>query len=209
VKVTDVLLPVPDFTAGRVHDLTRHILSERQFRQPSKPLITRFEEWVAREFRHLVNSLISSGHATVVGWIVIAVAVGAVAAMVTRFSRRVRRDPGISLGPLRASRKSAADWTADATRHERAAEWRQALRCRYRALVAELAERGVVDEIPGRTTREYQAVVERNLPAATVEFGGASQLFEAVWYGNRVSGPAEDEHLQHLTRRVLAEAGRR
>ncbi|HWG72637.1 MAG TPA: DUF4129 domain-containing protein [Acidimicrobiales bacterium] len=184
-------------------------MAERQFRQPSKPWITRLEEWVVREFQDLFSALTPGSHGTLLGWVIIAVTVGAAAIMVTRFSRRVRREPAVGLTTVRGIRKSAADWAADAARHERAAEWRQALRCRYRALVAELAERGVVVESPGRTTREYQAVVDRTLPSATVEFGGASELFEAVWYGNRVSGREDDEQLQQLTRRVLAEAARR
>jgi hypothetical protein len=80
------------------------------------------------------------------------------------------------------------------------------LRARYRALVAELAARGVVDEVPGRTTGEYRAEVIANLPGAAPEFGGATELFEATVYGDRSAGPSDTAELDALADRVLAGA---
>ena len=68
--------------------------------------------------------------------------------------------------------RTAAQWRAEAAAHDAAGRWREALRCRYRALVAELAGRGLVEEIPGRTSGEYriqcgqqlQPRIEQTLP---------------------------------------------
>ena len=207
--VASIRLPVPDFTPRRVHALVGQILRQRQFRQPSKPWTTRAEAWLARELDRLLTSLVTGGHATGLGWVIIVAVAVATAFLVTRFARRVKLDPGVDTDISRRARKTATDWTAEAIAHERAGQWRDALRARYRALIAELAERGVLDEVPGRTTREYQALVTRNLPDAVAEFGGASELFEAAWYGNHAGGPAEQEQLKELSRRVLVEAGRR
>jgi len=117
-----------------------------------------------------------------------------------------RRDPVVVLrehGPTR----SAAEWRAEAAAHEAAGRWRDALRCRYRALVAELAGRGLVEEIPGHTSGEYRQDVKVVFPAASVAFDGATDLFEQAWYGDRPTGRDEQAAFDDLARRVLIPAG--
>jgi hypothetical protein len=80
------------------------------------------------------------------------------------------------------------------------------LRCRYRALVADLAGRGLVDEVPGRTTGEYRAEVGENVPRVAPEFAGATELFEAAWYGNRPTGEEESQRFRRLADQVMAGA---
>ena len=77
------------------------------------------------------------------------------------------------------------------------------MRARYRALVADLAGRGVVDEIPGRTAGEYQAELGANLPAAAPPFAGATELFEGARYGQRPTASADAAHFRELADRVL------
>jgi Domain of unknown function (DUF4129) len=96
------------------------------------------------------------------------------------------------------------EWAAEAAVHEAAGEWRDALRCRYRALVAELATRGLVEEIPGRTTREYESLIRTRLPERSGAFDEASDMFEAAWYGYQPSGRAEGERFKALADAVLS-----
>jgi hypothetical protein len=103
-------------------------------------------------------------------------------------------------------RRPAADWRAEAEAHERAGAWRPAVRCRYRALVAELAARGLVDEVPGRTAGEYRHQVRRNLPDAAADFAGATELFELAWYGRAEPGAPEASRVRELSGRVLQRA---
>ncbi|MBV9410730.1 MAG: DUF4129 domain-containing protein, partial [Acidimicrobiia bacterium] len=95
------------------------------------------------------------------------------------------------------------DWRAEAEAHERAGEWRQAVRCRYRALVADLAGRGILNEVPGRTAGEYRRELGDALPAASPQFAGATELFEGAWYGHRPTGEADAAHFRDLADRVL------
>jgi hypothetical protein len=74
--------------------------------------------------------------------------------------------------------------------------------------VADLASRGLVEEVPGRTAGEYRHQVEVNVPASAGDFDGATALFEAAWYGNRPTGPEEARRFRTLEGRVLAGAGR-
>ena len=97
-------------------------------------------------------------------------------------------------------------WRAEAEQHRRAGRYRDALRCRYRALVGDLARRGLIDEIPGRTTGEERAQLGRVTPAASAPFNSAADLFDGAWYGNLNVDAADDDAFQALERDVLATA---
>lgn len=199
--IVDVRLPLPDFTASHVHDLTRRILAEAQFHQPPKPWIQRATDWIDQEITKLLNALASGSSAGVIAWIIVGIAVVVAAVLIRRFVGRVQLDPGVESETHTVRRRSATEWAELATTHRTAGEWKQAVRCDYRALIATLAERGVVDDIPGRTAREYERLVDVG------EFNEATELFEAVWYGNADTGEEDEKRLRDLGRQVLAAAG--
>jgi hypothetical protein len=103
-------------------------------------------------------------------------------------------------------RRPAAEWLADAAACEARSDWRGALRCRYRALVADLAQRGLVEEIAGRTTGEYRAAVAETLPASADLFAGATELFELAWYGDGPTDAAATARFRELADGVRAGA---
>ncbi len=98
------------------------------------------------------------------------------------------------------------NWRAEAEQHRLAGRYRDALRCRYRALVGDLARRGLIDEIPGRTTGEERAQLRRVTPAASAPFNSAADLFDGAWYGHSDVDAADDDRFQALERDVLATA---
>jgi len=186
-----------------VRDRAAQILGEKQFRTHPQSIFQRIESGVARVFDHVVAAFFNGGGLTVLG-VIVAVAIVVVAiGLAARFALRVKADPAIALSSRGRVRRQPVEWAAEAAVHEAAGEWRDALRCRYRALVAELAMRGVVEEIPGRTTREYEAVVQARLPGSAPAFDEASDLFEAAWYGNQPGGRAESERLRVLAAAVI------
>jgi hypothetical protein len=105
--------------------------------------------------------------------------------------------------------REPGNWRAEADDHRRAGRFREALRCRYRALVGDLARRGLIDEIPGRTTGEERAQLRHVQPAAGTPFDAAADLFDGAWYGHADVDAAADDHFQTLERDVLARAGAR
>lgn len=102
--------------------------------------------------------------------------------------------------------REPTNWRAEADEHRRAGRYRDALRCRYRALVGDLARRGLIDEIPGRTTGEERAQLRRVTPAAAPPFNTAADLFDGAWYGHLAVEAADDDRFQSLERDVLATA---
>lgn len=102
--------------------------------------------------------------------------------------------------------REPVNWRSEAEEHRRAGRYRDAVRCRYRALVGDLARRGLIDEIPGRTTGEERAQLRRVAPPASRPFNAAADLFDGAWYGHFEVDAADDDRFQTLERDVLATA---
>lgn len=101
--------------------------------------------------------------------------------------------------------RPAEEWRRLAAAAEAEQRWREGLRFRYRALLADLIERSVVGDVPGRTTGEYRTEVAEGAPVAAVDFADASELFDRAWYGARPTGAAErDRFVDHEGRVLLA-----
>ena len=163
---------------------------------------------VALNLRELLGQLLFQ--ATGDPWVSVALlllVLALVGLLVWRFSRGMAGDPGAAATGLEGRPRAAVDWRAEAEAHERAGRWRQAVRCHYRALLAELAQRGVVEEVPGRTTGEYRAQVGARAPALAPPFASATELFELAWYGERPTGPEEAARLRALAQRLVAGVG--
>lgn len=101
------------------------------------------------------------------------------------------------------------NWRAEAEAHRAAGRYRDALRCRYRALVGDLARGGWIDEIPGRTTGEERAQMRVVRPEASPPFEAAAELFDGAWYGHLPTSAADDDRFQRYEQQVLATAGAR
>ena len=102
--------------------------------------------------------------------------------------------------------REPVNWRAEAEAHRAAGRFRDALRCRYRALVGDLARRGLIDEIPGRTTGEERAQLRVVLPDSSPPFEEAADLFDEAWYGLVPVGAGDDDRFQHLEQDVLTRA---
>ena len=213
VRVTTDL-PAPTDDPARVKDLTQQILRRREFQPPRRTPLQAAWHWVANELGKLLNRLFGGGSfgsdwGAVIVVVVVAAVVAGLVVMIVRHRGRggggYRQSSVVvrSQGPER----SPAEWRAEAAAHEAAGRWREALRCRYRALVAELAGRGLVNEIPGRTSGEYRRDVDAVVPVVAPDFDGATNLFEDAWYGGRPMGRDDQEHFDDLARRVLAPVG--
>jgi hypothetical protein len=194
-------LPVPDHSAAEARRRAEEILSSPEFRAPEPSLLERVRDWLLERFADLLRTLAGSGAGTVVAWVILGALVAVLVVLVARVGHTVRRDPAGGVDAVVERRRPAVEWLAEAERFEAAGDWKRALRCRYRALLADLVRHGVVRDVPGRTTGEYRREVQARLPAAGGEFAGASELFERAWYGDLPTGPEEAERF-----RVLADA---
>ncbi len=179
------------------------ILSRPELREEQPTLLERGRDAVFEWVDDLLNDVAGGGGGELIGWVVVALLTGAAVFFAVRVTRGVRRDPGLAAEVPSVPKRTGATWRAEADAHEAAGRWRAGLRSRYRALVADLADRGLVEEVPGRTAGEYRRQVAGAMPEVAPEFTGATSLFEAAWYGGRRTGADEAARFRALERRVL------
>jgi len=201
-------LPVPQRDPGEVRRAVREVLTRPEFRRAASTSVPgRVRDWVAEHALALLARIVGTARGSPLALVLFVVLVAGVAVLVWRFSRGLSRDPEVAAALAALPRRSGAEWRVEAEAHELAGEWRQAVRCRYRALVADLAGRGLVEEIPGRTAGEYRGEVGSAAPAAAAEFAGVTEVFERAWYGHHPTGPDDAARLRDLAARVLDHAG--
>jgi hypothetical protein len=204
-------LPEPQHDPDEVRRRADEILSRRQYQwDDSRNPLERVADWIAEQLSKLTGSFGGGGTLpTWVGWLVLGLLVALVAFIVFRLRANLRRNPSApspSGAVVVAEGDDRVDWAAEADRHEAAGRWRDALRCRYRVLVGELAEREVIPDLVGRTAGEYVRDVGRTCPPASSAFRAATELFEAAWYGGAATGPDERDRFVQLAGDVLAVA---
>ncbi len=196
-------LPPPERTGDEIGQHVDEILSRPEFQEPPKTLYERIVEFVNELITETLGAVLGGGRGTLVGLVLLALLVAALVFVWVRFAPTMSRDPGVrGDGTTVDERRTARDWAAEADAAAAEGRWRDAMRCRYRALIARLAERGVIEEIPGRTAGEYRRDVHLSLPSASTAFGEATDLFEAAWYGGRSASAGEHDSFVELSQRV-------
>jgi len=199
-------LPPSEHDPESVRQLADEILREPRYDVPAESIPDRIMGWLGEQLTRLIEGLVGGGGGAVVAWGILLGAAGAVIYLLVRYGR-------ITVGALAPDpepevmvelTRSAREWREEAEVLEGQGRWPEALRCRYRALVADLVRRGVIPEQPGRTAGEYARDVAARVPDAAPAFAAATELFEAVWYGGAVTGAAEAERFRALDARVLA-----
>jgi hypothetical protein len=145
----------------------------------------------------------------VLGTLLVGVVTALVVATKRGFFRRLQH-PVASAGVVitdEAPALSPAAWRQRAASLASEGRYREALRCRYCALVGELAQRGLLDEVPGRTSGEYERVVRAVVPGAAPQFAWVTALFESCWYGREPSDADEQVLFDEAAAVVLREVG--
>ena len=165
-------------------------LSKTAYRQSGDSLIERaigkVPEWIA----DLLDSLTGaspSGHAglfMLIGLIVLIIIVVLWRAGMLRTSHREKQVVFDTSRP-----RSAAEYRAQAEQEAAAGDYAHAIRSRFRACVAELSERTILDERAGRTAYEVVADAARVVPSLRDTLQPAALAFTEVVYGNRPGTP--------------------
>ena len=204
-------LPPSSTPTDEARRAAEEILSRPEFQEPPRSLyqqaLDKLGEWLGKA----IDAIVGGGTGSLIAWALIVAAVGLLGYLVVRGVQRgrVRREhgpiDGVEVGADADLRRPAAEWDADATRHEAAGNWREALRCRYRSLLSTLVRAGVLTDAPGRTSGEHRAVVRSVRPELDAPFSTATGLFERAWYGAEPTGPDEAGELRAVAERVKAD----
>ncbi|HVF33061.1 MAG TPA: DUF4129 domain-containing protein [Acidimicrobiales bacterium] len=202
-------LPPPTADPEEVRRSADEILGRPEFQEPPRSWYQRALDWIGDLLADALGSLIAGGTGAVVAWALLALVVVAVTVIVVRAVQRDRRRPspnrdGPTIDVASDTPRPPEVWAAEADRLEGEGRWREALRCRYRSLVATLARTGVVEEVPGRTAGEYRTLVARAKAPVAQPFTDATDLFEQAWYGFGETGAAESAAFRRLADRVTS-----
>ncbi len=201
-----------DPTPAEVREKMREIFERSEFRR-SKSWIERVLDWIGR---HLSPGEVSGGSGwggsigPVVGWVAIVLLAIGLAVLIwyviRNFTPRAKKVKKRQLTDVEIEElRTASEWASDADRLEASGDWKEAIRCRYRELVARLVDAGVAAPHAGRTTGELRIDVAERAPEVGTEFSRATGLFELPWYADVPTGRDENAEFKALAARVLEE----
>jgi hypothetical protein len=177
------VIPI-DIGPDDARDAAARELSDPAYRAAEPSAIGRALGWVAQRVLDLINGAVSVAPGGVLGLVVLALVVVLLVVVV-----RLRMG-GIARTRRRATVFEGAPRSAED--HRRAAELArsrgelaEAVRERFRAVVRELEQRGVLDELSGRTVDEIAVRAGRALPSSANALHAAAGVFDDVVYGGR------------------------
>ncbi|GAA1700079.1 DUF4129 domain-containing protein [Kribbella yunnanensis] len=184
--------PPVDITRDQAAREAAEELSKSAYRQSGGSLIERavnkMLEWIA-DLLDSVTGASPNGHLgliLLVALIALIVVVVLWRAGVLRTSKRGQRQQSV----FDTSRpRSAAEYRAQAEKEAASGDFTHAIRSRFRACVAELVERTILDDRAGRTAYEVVADAGRIAPTLRDSLQPAALAFTEVVYGNRPGTP--------------------
>src|SRR5262249_7818703 len=176
---------------------------------PPKSLTQQISDKIRDLLGSFLQTVSGGGSGSIIGIVIIALLLGVVAFFVVWGVRGIQRGtaPAPAVEISVDMRRSAREWLAEAARLEAGGQWKEALRCRYRALAADLVDAKGVPATPGRTVGEHRADVRVAAPAASPSFDEAAVLFEQAWYGDRPTGADENARFRSMADTVEHEVG--
>ncbi len=208
-------LPPPDHTPSQAREAADRILERPEYRwEEDRNVVERVLEWIAERFADVLGPLgFGAGGLPVwVGWLILLGLGGLVGYLIYRARGgwgRSGAPAAVRGGRIVVSADEAdVDWAAEVERCERAGLWRAALRARYRVLVGDLAARGLIGDLIGRTSGELVADVRASAPPVVPPFAAATDIFERTWYGGADVGADERGRFLALAAEVRDAAGR-
>ena len=184
--------PPIDIGRDQAADEARRELSKGMYNHSGDNLITRALDAFLRWIGDLFNE--ATLHAPGGSWGVFAL-LGLIALMVVvvfwragalRTTRSAARDV-FGAEPV----KTARQYRSEAEAAAGAGQFAIAVRARFRACAAELAERTILDDRAGRTAQEVTEDAARAVPALREPLQPAAHVFNEVVYGNRPAGPGQ------------------
>lgn len=214
-------MPV-DLGRDEARDLARQELSRPSYERDT-PILTRVLRWIADQVERILDAAGGTLSSRAGIAIIVVIAVVFAAIVILRAGPLARRAAERGGAVLPDRPRSAAEYRRAADDAAARGDWSTAVVERFRAVVAGLEERGVLDPRPGRTADEaaHEAIAvlgEIPLPhgvtsgragggqrAAGREGGGmhaGARLFDGVRYGGAEAAQGDDQLLRELDRAV-------
>lgn len=196
---------------GAVRELARELLDGSPFRDHEPSITEQLLERAGVVLGELLGRFLAavSGD-TAVAWGIVIVGTILLLIAVWRWTRGLRVSGGVEVEVPDLRGRSSADWGRASEEAAAAQDLERALRLRYLAIVAALVERGVLQDVPGRTIRELDAELGRSRPDLSTTVAAAGARVERVVYGGAPAAPDDlqiaDAALHQVTAARTVEA---
>lgn len=183
----------------------REILAGKDFRRDRSPFAG-FFDWLAERLR-FTRGPSGGGPGLLGNLLTFALIAGAIVLIVRLLATRQRRmtkpEDRDGLVTTVDQHRSAEDWAEAAEGFERDGRLREAVRARYRELLARLAEDRTIVELVGKTSGELLAELSRASPASAEQFGRVTHMFERAWYGGSDVSEPDLRSFERVSAEVL------
>jgi hypothetical protein len=183
-----ILASVPiDVDRDEARDAAIRELSDPVYRSAEPSWFDRATGWLLERINELLTGIGSVSPSGIIGLLVL---IGLAVLLVVIIRRRIGKIARAQASPPGLF----DDRTLTADDHRRAAETAVsqgnlavAILERFRAIVRELEQRGVLDEVSGRTVDEIATMAGHALPDSAADFRAAAAIFDDVVYGDRTA----------------------
>ncbi len=210
--IPDDELPLPEHDPDEVREAADRIVGSREL-EDDRNIIERFADWLVDFLGDLFGGLGGAGEGlgafgVLVQLLLLALAVTVLGLAVRALLRAQRSRLGVEKDEMSIVLGVPGDpeelrRLTDAA--EAAGEWKAALLGRYRLIVATLVADGVLADVPGRTTGEYQREFAEVRPEQSSAFGAATRAFEAAYFGDVEVGPGDVDDMRVRTSTLLVD----
>lgn len=186
-------------------------LAERELAQPrydsDPPLLQRAFEWVIEKLNELLSAAggVLSGPTGLVLLVLIFVIA---AAILLRYGPPARRRKSHAETVFGETKRSAREYRDAADAAAKAGRWSEAVTERFRAIIADLGERAILDVRPGMTADEAAREASQVLPSLSSDLPSAAALFDAVYYGGLEAAEDDDRRLRAIEAAIRGQRSR-
>lgn len=184
----------------------RELADPRYDAQP--PLWQQALEWLLEQVSRLLDRA-AGALGGLAGAVVLAVVALVLVVILIRYGPLARRAASGADPVFGTARRGAGDHRSAADTAAADGDWATAVVERYRAVVATLEERSVIDPRPGRTAAEAARDGGGALPDLAERLAAAATLFDGVHYGDEAATQGDDERLRELDQAVRTARPRR
>jgi hypothetical protein len=180
--------------------LARLELAKPEYTRQEESLVSRILNWIGER---VSDALDAASGVSPLAWLGLVGIVLLVVLAIIAIRRRTGALTRSTTDPLFEGReRSAVDHRRESERLAEAGAYAEAVRERLRAIVRDLQERGIVEDLPGRTADEIARDAGAALPAAAGDLRSAARLFDDIWYGGRTADRASYDRMVEVERLV-------
>lgn len=175
-------------------DISRDQAADEAARELSKPMysqdqsifsraLNKLLEWISEAFGEMATRAPGGNKGLLILLLLVILTVIVIVwrAGVLRTTRTISQEAVFDTGRIR----SAAEYRAEAEAAAASGQFGPAILARFRACVAELTERTILDDRAGRTAYEVAADATKAIPSLESSLRPAAEVFAEVVYGSR------------------------